>query len=313
MCLGLILGLVILNSSVHIQPSNGYVRAAPTPVVGSSRVGVLSANTTANPVTCSICQSFNLTGTWQASFNDGSNVSMTESDDYPCGDNTPPLGPLCTKYFVGSSYVGDSVCPAAVGQVFFATYLNSTGGITNQDMQLCTSATNAIVENCSQPQLWSTPFNATVSENSITGQFESQYWEWNTTSSGAIIPSTCHDASNSPEDFTLTRLSNSTTSSSANSTSSSSSQSSSTQFATFQPSTGSSQQSTGSSSLPPGGSSLVSNQPSSQYSTNSSTTTSLTKSGSAGPLGLEIWVAAAVVIVLIAITAIFLRWRPQKV
>ena len=304
-----------MNGSVQIPSWNSATRAAPIPAVPSSHVALLQANTTTAPVTCSLCESFNLTGTWQ--FTDGPNVdniSIHETDDYPCGNNTPPMGALCTKYFVGSSYLTDPNCSPAVGQLFFATYLNSTGGITGQDMQLCTRATNAIVENCSQPQLWLAPFNATVSENSITGQYESQYWEWNTTSSGAIIPSTCYDASNSPEAFSIIRLSNSTASSSTNSsTSSSSSSSSTTSFATFQPSTGTSQ-STGSSSLPSAGSGPVSNnQPSNQNTTNSSTTTTgLTTSGSTGPLGIAIWVAAAAVIVIVLITTamIFLRRRP---
>ena len=194
------------------------------------------------------------------------------------------------SYFLAIWYLTDSSCPPAVGQEFVnldiganGTMLNDNPGYTN--MQLCTRASNPIVQDCGQSQLWYVNnFTLTVTQSSISGGYQSQYWTWDTASNGAIT--NCSIEYNFTQPFTLTPVF-STTSLSSNATTS--------------------QQSSATPSPP-----LVQTSGSSTTSSSSTTTSTTTSkhSGGSGYLIVEILAAASVLVVLAAGSWVFLRRRP---
>lgn len=202
----------------------------------------------------------------------------------PGGVSTP------NSYFLAIWYLTDSSCPPAVGQEFVnldiganGTMLNDNPGYTN--MQLCTRASNPIVQDCGQSQLWYVNnFTLTVTQSSISGGYQSQYWTWDTASNGAIT--NCSIEYNFTQPFTLTPVF-STTSLSSNATTS--------------------QQSSATPSPP-----LVQTSGSSTTSSSSTTTSTTTSkhSGGSGYLIVEILAAASVLVVLAAGSWVFLRRRP---
>jgi hypothetical protein len=266
----LFVGLIMLSDGAIIQSASGQVTGGSSARAQSPLIGPLASTSTAP-----LMSTLNLTGVWQdSSGNICSSCTFEIQASLLSAPN--PYG----LYSLKGNYQADPSCPAATGTEFIDSVVFGNNGSTTAPffMGLCTRPTNAIVQNCSQPSLWDTTFNATVSQNSITGDYESQYWVWNTTSSGAIIPSTCHINNNFSEPFTLVRESSSATPPSNSSTS---------------------QQNSGSSTVP-----LV------QTSTTSSTSSSSTpKSGTAGallPLGL------AILVVAVAAGFVLVKWRPIK-
>jgi len=266
----LFVGLIMLNGAAMVQSASGQVVGVSSALAQSPLVGPLATTSTAPPTS-----TLNITGTWQ---DDSGNV---------CSDCTfsikasPLSGPNpYNLYSFTGSYQADPSCPAATGTEFIDSVVFGNNGSTTAPffIGLCTRPTNPIVQNCSQPSLWSTTFNATVSPNTITGAYLSQYWIWNTTSTGAIIPSTCHISYTFSQPFTLVRMSSPATPPSNSSTS---------------------QQNSGSPTVP-----IV------QTSTTSSSGSSSTpRSGSGGillPVGLVI------LLVVVGVGFVLLKFRPIK-
>jgi hypothetical protein len=156
-------------------------------------------------------------------------------------------------------------------------------------MSRCTPASNPIVENCSQPAIWDTTFNATFTNSSITGEFIGQYWTWNTTSSGAITD--CQLNYTYAAGFALNRVAPNTTS---------------------YYSISSSQKNNSGSGNPPSGNqgsspSSSSSKTSNSSSTTNSTNTTTTKSGGTLKTLIYTAAAAAVLVVGVGVGVIFLR------
>ncbi|MGA2664248.1 MAG: hypothetical protein ABSF83_04825 [Nitrososphaerales archaeon] len=130
-------------------------------------------------------------------------------------------------------------------------------------------------------------FTLTVTQTSISGEYQSQYWTWNTASDGAITD--CSIENNYEQSFTLTPVFSSTSLSSGATTAQ---QSSATTNPGAVQTSGSSR--TSSSSSP------------------SSSTTS-THSGGSGYLGVEI-LAPALLVLVVAVAAFWavLKKRPQR-
>jgi hypothetical protein len=268
----LFVGLILLGDGAIIQSASGQVAGGSTPGARSPLIGPLASNSTTP-----LMSTLNFTGVWQ------------DSSGNICSDCTFLIqaSPISAPnpydvYSLTGSYRADPLCPAATGTEFIDSVVFGNNGSTTAPffMALCTRPTNAIVQNCSQPSLWNTVFNATVSQNTITGAYLSQYWVWNTTSSGTIIPSTCHLSYNFSEPFTLVRELSPATSPSNSSTS---------------------QQNSGSTTAP-----VV--QASATSSTIASSTS--TKSGAAVPL-LPLGLAILVVAVAAGFILV-LKWRPVK-
>lgn len=270
----MLLGLVALA-----LPMQACLAAAANPLSGPTQPTTVGAsllssgfsyNGTKGPLP------FNLSGTWQDS--KGDNISLSLSSDYPCESNATN----CSQYYVTSEVLSDPSCPSAVGQFYITGSLNSTGGFSSSKdgIQLCTSATNPVVADCGQARLWITNFNATVGENAIVGDYESQYWNYNTTSSGSVVPNSCVLSYNFPQPFILTRVAAST------STSSTTSQSA-------PPPLPGDQQTSGSQTSYQGGASRTTSTTATTSSTSSPTATP-------GPMGYEVVVVAGVVVVVLA-------------
>jgi hypothetical protein len=271
----LLLGLLVVSSLLVAQSAhNGLTRTSPG---ASSKMMLLAAGTTAANSSSSI----NLNGIWE----DAENPNITFQVQETCTSSSS-----CQ---VLATYVTDPECPSAVGTTFLTrtTISGNPLFVGNDTMLRCTPADNAIVENCSQPAIWDTTFNATFTNSSIAGQYIDQYWTWNTTSDDLITD--CRIEYTFANSFTLTRVPTSSTS-------------------TYSPvSSSTSQQNSG----PTGSGSQGSSGSSSSKSTNSSTTsnstsTTTSKSG-ARPIALIYYAAAAVVLVVAAGTSvILLRKKP---
>ncbi len=189
-----------------------------------------------------------------------------------------------------ATYVTDPACPPALSTLyFFDSDFLSNGSSWNHPslpstINTCTRATNPIVENCSQPAIWSTTFNATVHANaatgqiSILGQYMNQDWTWDV-SNGTIT--NCRLDGMSPADFTLTPVN--PAGPSTNSTS-----------GTPIPSTSSTSQGQGS------GKGNTSPGQTSSHSSSTSTSSASTHSGSSGVPGFAVLLTALAVVVVVA-------------
>ncbi|HXW36622.1 MAG TPA: hypothetical protein VEJ36_01785 [Nitrososphaerales archaeon] len=198
---GLVICLILLSGVVQVRTGSVSPEAlsAKSPRLHSVPAQANTTSATTPPYNWS----FNLTGSWIN--NNGDIIVISDTTTTFHGQSGD---------FLYGKYLTDTSCPVIIGHYFIQSIdgmaenvVNSTGGITNGSMQRCTPANTPLVENCSLNQIWGTTFNATVSENSITGEYEGQYWVWNTTSNGSIIPSTCREDYTFSEDFSLTRYS----------------------------------------------------------------------------------------------------------
>lgn len=248
-----------------VQSAGGQVAQGSNGGVRSPLIGPLASNST-TPLSIS--------GVWQDS-------SGNVCSDCTFSIKVTLLSSTYGTYSLAGSYQADPSCPAATGKEFVDSVFFGGNGSTTAPfyMALCTRPTNPIVQNCSQPSLWDTTFNATLTQNSITGTYLSQYWVWNTTSSGTIIPSTCHISYYFAEPFTLVPYSSSSAPPSNSSTS---------------------PQSSASSTNP-----VV--QGSTSTSASSSTTT---KSGLVGALPV---LGLALLVVAVATGFVLIKWRPIRI
>jgi hypothetical protein len=293
----LVLGLLFLNGAIQLRSASGSVGDA-----SDAHAALPHADQTGSNSTTATRQPLDLNGTWQG--NNGNTYTITEGETDPgfCegGGSNPCLS-------LRAVYLTDPSCPSEVGQTYISAQWNDSnntiGPGDNPEMYLCTSSTNPIVQNCSQPADWTTTFNASLTQDSIIGLSQGQYWTWNTTSSGDIIPSTCHIEYYTSDAFSLDRIAgNSSTTTSTSSTSSSSYVSPPT--TSGQQSSGGQTQNSGNGGSPGQGSS------SSAAATSSS---SSSRSGSSGSGGILIIVLVAVVaIVGGGISWVILRMRPPK-
>jgi hypothetical protein len=276
----LLVGLLLSGGGSLIQSVGGQVWGNSTSAAASPHPEPFAAASTPLPS--------NLAGINGTTWEDSSGGTCADCTYTvflsPGGVSTP------NSYFLAIWYLTDSSCPPAVGQEFVnldiganGTMLNDNPGYTN--MQLCTRASNPIVQDCGQSQLWYVNnFTLTVTQSSISGGYQSQYWTWDTASNGAIT--NCSIEYNFTQPFTLTPVF-STTSLSSNATTS--------------------QQSSATPSPP-----LVQTSGSSTTSSSSTTTSTTTSkhSGGSGYLIVEILAAASVLVVLAAGSWVFLRRRP---
>ncbi len=265
----LLLGLLLL-SGISLAMS------VQTRIMGSipSKVMLLAADTNAQN-----SSSINLNGIWQ----DQDDANITYRIQETC-----TAGSSCQ---VVATYVTDPECPSAIGTTFLTrtTLSGNPPFVGNDTMLSCTPADNPIVENCSQPAIWDTTFNATFTNNTITGQYIDQYWTWNTTSNGQITD--CRIQYTFANTFTLTRAPPNSTSTFSTVLSSS----------TQKPSPG-----------PPTSGGQGSGSSSTSKSANSSTMSNSTSTSSSRPGSVAIaWVyyvaAAAGLLAIVGVSLIFLR------
>jgi hypothetical protein len=277
----LFVGLLILGGGSLIQSADSQVGGGSTSAAASTHAEPFASTQGSLPS--------NLAGINGTIWEDDSGGTCAECSYTvyltPGGVSTP------NSYFLAIWYLTDPTCPPAVGQELVHLDIGSNGTSLNNPgsdfIELCTRATNPIVQDCGQDQLWYVNnFTLTVTQTSISGQYQSQYWTWDTASDGSI--SNCSIEYNFYQSFTLTPVFSSANSSSG---------------ATTTP-----QQNTSAGNTSPvqtsGGSKTTSS------SSSSSTTTSAHPGGS-GYLWVEILAAASVLIVVTVATYwVVLRKRP---
>ena len=221
----------------------------------------------------------------------GVNGTWEDNSDGTCTDCTYSVSITNTGpnvFFLAIFYQTDSTCPAALGTELMNVDVGSNGSMLNDapgftNIQLCTRASNPVVADCGQQALWSAPYNVTVSQTSISGEYQGQYWTWDTDANGDIT--NCRIDHNYSQPFTLTPVF-----SAANQTSSTASSSAATSEQNTQP--------------------ISSSQSSSRSTTNSSSTSTSTHTKGSGLPGLEIIIlAAAVLVVLAGVSWVFLSRR----
>jgi hypothetical protein len=278
----LFIGLLLLGGGSVLHSASGQAgRSSPSAAASPHPEPLAAASTPLPP---------NLAGVNGTTWEDSSGGTCAECTYSvfltPGGVSTP------NSYFLAIWYLTDPACPPAVEQELVHLDIGSNGTSLNDNpggnfMELCTRASNPIVESCGQDQIWYVNnFTLTVTQTSISGEYQSQYWTWDTASDGAIT--NCSIEYNFTQPFTLTPVFSST-SVSSNTTSAS-------------------QQNTSTANPPPVQTSGSSTTSSSSYS--SSTTTS-THSGGSGHLYVEILaVASALVVVAAAASWVVLRKRP---
>jgi hypothetical protein len=279
----LFLGLLLLGGAPLVQSVGGQVERGATTIAATPHVEPLATSTvtTVSSITSTQPLPFAINGTiWQ-----------DESGD-TCADCTYSVhfeSSGSNVFFLAMFYLTDPSCPSAVGTEFVNVDVGSDGSMLNDapghtTMQLCTRASNPVVADCGQDALWSTTYSLTVTQNSISGVYQGQYWTWDTAADGSI--SNCKIDHNYSQPFTLTPVfSTASQSSSATSTAATS------------------QQNTGPTNSPP-------SQTSSRSSTNSSSTSTSTHTSASGSPGLEIVIVVAVVLVLVAgVSWVFLRTK----
>jgi len=289
----LLLGLVVLGGTLVQVPSTPErVRISPEPLATTTVTTLsttLSSTTFPSGTVALNCPGLNLEncGVWT----DGNN--NTFSVQQFVGNNW---------FSLTATYLTDPACPPALGTPFFISADFNDSGVTpfvgeihQPTINTCTRATNPIVENCSQPAIWMTTFNATVHVNagtgqiSIMGQYLNQDWTWDTVN-GTIT--NCSLDGMSPSDFTLTQVLASPTTNSTSGTPIPST------------STSSQGQGTGNGSGSPGQSSSHSS------TTNNSTSTHSASSGTPG-LALLYVAGVTAVVAVAAVSWSFLRKRPR--
>jgi len=164
------------------QTSPRYVFAQDSNTTSSSNSSSSSNN---------VSSAVNITGIWtdgqgntiKITQNSSGSFSSTFVNDTTC---TGPLHPENRTYFI------------------IGGFQNSTA--LSGSMQRCTGGgvNSTLVEYCGLEDLWETPFNAVATPNSITGQYENQYWNWSTDSEGN--PTNCMEQYTFLTNFTLTRV-----------------------------------------------------------------------------------------------------------
>ena len=284
----LLVGFLLLGGGPLIQSAGGQVGGGSSAAAAFPHLEPLASTSTTTGVSTQTLPS-TLAGVNGTSWEDNSGGTCAEctySVFLQPGTGAP------NTYFLAIWYQTDPACPPAVGTELVnldiggnGTMLNDNPGYTH--MELCTRASNPIVQNCGQDQIWYVDdFTLTVTQNSISGQYQSQYWTWETASDGAIT--NCAIESTYEQSFTLTPVFSSTSSSSSPPTTS--------------------QQNTATGNPPQvqtSGSSKTSS------SSSSSSTTTLTHSDGSGYLVVEILAAASVVLVVAAASFwVVLRKRP---
>jgi hypothetical protein len=278
----LLVGLLLSGGGSLIQSAGGQVLGGSTSAASSPHPEPLAAASTPLPS--------NLAGvngtTWEDS-SGGTCAECTYSVYLTGGGVSTP-----NSYFLAIWYLTDPACPPAVGQELVHLDIGANGTTLNDNaggdfIELCTRASNPIVQDCGQDQLWYVNnFTLTVTQTSISGWYQSQYWTWDTASNGAI--SNCSIEYNFTQPFTLTPVFSSTSLSSSSASSSAST----------------SQQNAGNTNTPAGQTSS-----SSTTGSSSSSTTTSTHSGGSGRLEVEILVAAPILFVLLVGSWFFLRKR----
>ncbi len=172
-----------------LQKGPRYVFAQDTNSSGSDDNSSSSNNSSSTP--SNISSAVNITGIWmdnqgntiKITQNSSSSFSSTFVNDTTC---TGPLHPDNRTYFIIGSFQNSTSLSGSMQRC--------TGGGTN----------STLVEYCGLDDLWETPFNAVASPNSITGQYENQYWNWSTDSEGN--PTNCVEQYTFLTNFTLTRV-----------------------------------------------------------------------------------------------------------
>jgi hypothetical protein len=82
---------------------------------------------------------------------------------------------------------------------------NSTSTTLSGTMYRCSPANSTLDLNCSLDAIWSTPFNATITNGDlINGTYQGQYWTWNVSSSGQWT--NCHIQSYFNATFVIDRI-----------------------------------------------------------------------------------------------------------
>ena len=283
----LFVGLLLLGGGPLIQTAGGQVWTGSSAAAGFPHLEPLASSATTTSVSTQTLPSSlaGVNGTTWEDDSGGTCADCTYSVFLQPGTGAP------NAYFLAIWYQTDPSCPPAVGTELVnldiggnGTMLNDNPGYTN--MELCTRASNPIVQDCGQDQLWYVNnFTLTVTQTSISGQYQSQYWTWDTASDGSIT--NCSIEYNYEQSFTLTPVFSSTSLSSN---------------ATTTP-----QQNTAT-----GNTSPVQTSGNSKTTTSSSTTTSA-HSGGSGYLGVEILaVASGLIVVGVAAYWVVLRKRPYR-
>jgi hypothetical protein len=294
----LVLGLLLISATPQIQAASNPVGAASAATAALRLVGPLaSTNTSTITITklpsgtpALTCEGLNLEncGIWQDSNGNTYNVTQFVGNQY---------------FELTATYLTDDVCPAALGggaPFYMKAAFNSSGDtfyfFGSPTMYTCTRATNPIVENCSHNAIWQTTFNATVHFNagtgqiSIVGQYLNQDWTWDT-NNGVIT--NCRVDYTFSQDFTLTPVSTTTSSTSTG------------PGTPIPPSSTTTSQGQGQGNSNPGPA-----QTSSRSTTNSSSTSASSHSGSSGSVGWLIPAVVVVILLLAAVSWVFLRKKP---
>jgi hypothetical protein len=290
----LFVGLLLLCGGPLLPSALGRAGGGYTSAAASLHAESLAAASTTTSVSTQPLQ----TQTLPPSLAGVNNTIWEDSSGGTCADCTYQVfltpGTAPNTYFLAVWYLTDPSCPPAVNTELVnldiganGTMLNDNPGYTH--MELCTRASNPIVQDCGQDQIWYVDqFTLTVTQSSISGQYQSQYWTWDTDANGAI--SNCSIENNYEQPFSLTPVF-STASSSSSVTSSGAP----------------SQQDSGTGNPPP-----VQTSSSSKTTSSSSSTATSTQSGGSGHLEVYILAAAsAAVVVAAAASWVGLRKRPK--
>ncbi len=278
----LLVVLLLSGGGSLIQSAGGQVSGGSASAAASPHPEPLSAASTPLPS--------NLAGingtTWEDS-SGGTCAECTYSVYLTAGGASTP-----NSYFLAIWYLTDPACPPAVEQELVHLDIGANGTTLNDNsggnsIELCTRASNTIVQDCGQDQLWYVNnFTLTVTQTSISGWYQSQYWTWDTASNGAITNCSIEYYFSQP--FTLTPVFSSTSLSSSSASSSAAT----------------SQQNAGNTNTP-----AAQTSSSSTTGSSSSSTTTSTHSGGSGRLEVEILVAAPILFVLLVGSWFFLRKR----
>jgi hypothetical protein len=277
----LFVGFLLLGGGPLIQSAGGQVGGGSTSAAASPHAEALAKTPGSLPS--------NLAGINGTTWEDDSGGTCAECTYTVYLTPGGVSGP--NSYFLAIWYLTDPACPPAVGQELVHLYIGANGTSLNNPqsdyIELCTRATNPIVQDCGQDQLWYVNnFTLTVTQTSISGQYQGQYWTWDTASDGSIT--NCSIEYYYYQSFTLTPVFSSTSLSSN---------------ATTTP-----QQNTATGNTSPVQTSGSSRTTS---SSSSSSTTASAHSGGSGYLVVEILAAAAVLLVVgVATYWVVLRKRP---
>jgi hypothetical protein len=283
----LFVGLLLSGGGPLIQSVAGQVGGGSIAAAASPHVDPLASTSTTTTSVSTQTLPPNLAGVNGTTWEDDSGGTCADCTYSvyltPGGVSTP------NSYFLAIWYLTDPSCPPAVQTELVhldiggnGTMLNDNPGYTS--IELCTRASNPIVEDCGQDQIWYVSnFTLTVTQTSISGEYQSQYWTWDTASDGAIT--NCSLEYYFTQSFTLTPVFSTTSLSSSVTT----------------------QQNTSTANTSPA---QTSGSSTTSFSSIATSTTTSTHSGGSGHLVIEILAAAAVVVVLAAVSWVILRKKP---